>query len=54
MRLQHAILGELCLESVGLDQSERWREHADDTQLVQVPVPGTGTGTVEALQRASR
>ncbi|MBV8148233.1 MAG: helix-turn-helix domain-containing protein [Candidatus Eremiobacteraeota bacterium] len=51
MRLQHAVLGPLCLESIGLDQSERWRAHADDTLLVQVPV--SGTGTVEALQRAS-
>ena len=50
MRLEHPILGRLCLESIGLDQSERWRAHADDTLLVQVPVPGTGTA--EALQHA--
>jgi hypothetical protein len=50
MRLAHPILGPLCLESTGLDQSERWRAHADDTLLVQVPVPGTGTA--EALQHA--
>jgi transcriptional regulator with XRE-family HTH domain len=50
MRLEHPQLGPLFLESIGLDQSERWRAHADDTLLVQVPVPGTGT--VEALQRA--
>ncbi|MBV8639619.1 MAG: helix-turn-helix domain-containing protein [Candidatus Eremiobacteraeota bacterium] len=49
MRLQHPILGALSLESIGLDQSERWRAHADDTLLIQVPVPGTGT--TEALQR---
>jgi transcriptional regulator with XRE-family HTH domain len=52
MRLAHPELGALCLEAIGLDQSERWRAHADDTLLVQVPVPGTGT--VEALQRAMR
>jgi transcriptional regulator with XRE-family HTH domain len=52
LRLAHPQLGALCLESIGLDQSERWRAHADDTLLVQVPVPGTGT--VEALQRAMR
>jgi hypothetical protein len=51
-RLAHPQLGALCLESIGLDQSERWRAHADDTLLVQVPV--AGTGTVEALQRAMR
>ncbi len=50
MRLHHPSLGVLCLESIGLDQSEHWRAHADDTLLVQVPVPGTGTA--EALQRA--
>lgn len=50
MRLNHRILGALQLESIGLDQTERWRAHADDTLLVQIPVPGTGT--VEALQRA--
>lgn len=50
MRLRHPLLGPLSLESIGLDQSERWRAHADDTLLVQVPVPGTGTA--EALQRA--
>ena len=31
MRLNHRILGALQLESIGLDQSERWRAHADDT-----------------------
>jgi transcriptional regulator with XRE-family HTH domain len=50
MRLAHPELGALSLESIGLEPSERWRAHADDTLLVQVPVPGTGT--VEALQRA--
>lgn len=50
MRLQHPVLGILCLESIGLDQSERWRAHADDILLVQVPVPGTGSA--EALQHA--
>lgn len=50
MRLNHPVLGALQLESIGLDQSERWRAHADDTLLVQIPVPGTGT--VEALQQA--
>ena len=50
MRLQHPVIGRIALESIGLDQSERWRAHADDTLLVQVPVPGTGT--IEALQRA--
>jgi len=50
MELDHPTLGRLCLESIGLDQSERWRAHADDTILVQVPVPGTGTR--EALDRA--
>ena len=47
MRLQHPALGSISLESIGLDQSERWRAHSDDTLLVQFPVPGTGTA--EAL-----
>jgi len=48
LRLAHPKLGALRLESIGLDQSERWRAHAEDTLLVHVPV--AGTGTVEALQ----
>jgi transcriptional regulator with XRE-family HTH domain len=50
MRLNHRILGALQVESIGLEQPERWRADARETLLIQVPVPGTGT--VEALQRA--
>lgn len=50
-RLHHPTLGKLTLEFVPLQQAERWRGHAGDTVLVQIPVAHTGTR--EALLKAT-
>jgi transcriptional regulator with XRE-family HTH domain len=50
-RLRHPVFGDLAFEFVGLQQAERWRGHANDVVLVQIPVANSGTR--EALLQAA-